>query len=1056
MDRNQINSQPTSSCCPGGSCGIERRDFIKTIALGAAAALPAMPVMAGPFEAAEQEKLVPANKKLDGKWVKSLFARGTREVYRGHELDKIGMPIGGLCAGQVYLGGDGKLWHWDIFNKAMGTGDRNYAHPPLADSPLEQGFAVEVEVEGQKRVRALDGAPGTPGRGFADISFCGEYPIAFVEYRDPQSPVSVSLEAFSPHIPLDTLASSLPATVMRFTVKNTGHARATVRLAGWLENAVALYTSPGDAAPRQNTVLHKPGVLMIQSGMAPDTSEKSSRADIIFEDFQKPTYEGWTVTGDAFGKGPILKSEIPAYQGDVGGAPGTPGRGPRVVNSHASAPGNSVEEKDNHTGTLTSKPFTIERSYIRFWIGGGKRPGLACINLLVDGKVVRTATGHDNNHMRQDFFDVRRFQGKMAQLEIVDKATGPWGNIGAGPIVFTDQRSSKEDGQHDVGTLALALLEPAESDQATPALGEGTLPDAAFVSDPQPEGQQPRGRKLIGAIARKMVLEAGQEATATFVIAWHFPSLAIKDGGRFYATRFSDAAAVAEHLAANFAALHAQTRLWHDTWYDSTLPYWFLDRTLLNTSILATSTAHRFARGRFYGWEGVGCCEGTCTHVWHYAHAVARLFPELERDLRTRTDFGTAQDPRSGVINHRGEGAGLAVDGQAGCILRAYREHQMSADARMLKELWPRIKLAMQCLIRMDDGEGLVEGPQHNTLDQPWFGKVAWLSSLYLAALRACEEMAREVGDHNFAAKAREIFARGAASLDRELFNGEYYYQIADKAHEHSVGSHDGCEVDQVFGQSWAFQVALGRILPAAHVKQALTSLWKYNFAPDVGPFRNAHKPGRWYAMAGEAGLIMCTWPRGEAARVSQGFDYYFNECMNGFEYQAAGHMIWEGMVLEGLAVTRAIHDRYHPSRRNPWNEVECGDHYARSMASYGVYLAACGFEYHGPKRHLGFAPRLSPENFRAAFTTAEGWGTFSQTDGDGRRKARVQLKWGKLALKSLALLPLAGTKPASVTATLADKPLDAHLTLVDDRALVTFSAEVTIEAGEELAVELA
>ena len=103
------------------------------------------------------------------------------------------------------------------------------------------------------------------------------------------------------------------------------------------------------------------------------------------------------------------------------------------------------------------------------------------------------------------------------------------------------------------------------------------------------------------------------------------------------------------------------------------------------------------------------------------------------------------------MINHRGENCGLAVDGQAGCILRAYREHQMSSDAAFLKEVWPRIKLAMQCLIGMDRGEGLVEGAQHNTLDQPWFGKIAWLSSLYLAALRACEEMAHEVGDGEFA-----------------------------------------------------------------------------------------------------------------------------------------------------------------------------------------------------------------------------------------------------------------------------------------------------------------
>ena len=272
-------------------------------------------------------------------------------------------------------------------------------------------------------------------------------------------------------------------------------------------------------------------------------------------------------------------------------------------------------------------------------------------------------------------------------------------------------------------------------------------------------------------------------------------------------------------------------------------------------------------------------------------------------------------------------------------------------------------------------------GPQHNTLDQPWFGKVAWLSSLYLAALRACEEMARDVGDHDFAVKTRDIFQRGRRNLDRQLFNGEYYYQIPDRQHAHSVGSHDGCEVDQVFGQSWAFQVGLGRILDEKNVRHALASLWRVQF-----------RPRRWSVPAGtSARTVVRDGRRGRTGdvflaarrtdRMQQGFDYYFNECMNGFEYQVAGHMIWEGMVEEGLAVTLAVHDRYHPARRNPWNEVECGDHYARSMASYGVYLAACGYEHHGPKGYLAFAPRLTPENFRAAFTAAEGWGTFSQKD---------------------------------------------------------------------------
>ncbi len=1046
MSASDPGESPVQSCCLGGTCGIERRDFIAALATGgAAAALSAMPVMAGPFEASEAGKLIPADKKLDPRWVASLTARGTREVYRGKELEKIGMPIGGLCTGQLYLGGDGKLWHWDVFNLPIHTHAEKYTHPSLPSSPLEQSFAVEVKSDGETQTRALD------HRGFADISFCGEYPIGFVEYRDPQLPVAVSLEAFSPFVPLDTEASSLPATVMRFTVKNTGTARATVRLAGWLENAVGLYTVSGDATPRRNTVVRKPGVLLIHSDMLPQPAQKSPQADIVFEDFQKPTYEGWTVTGDAFGAGPILKGKIPAYQGEVGS------KGPRVVNSHASAPGNSIVEKDSHTGTLTSKPFAIERKYIRFWIGGGNQPGQTCINLSIDGKVVRTATGHNDNRMRQDFFDVVSLQGKTARLEIVDKAKGAWGNIGAGPIVFTDNKPHRPGDQHDHGTLALALFDPAEADQATPLIREGKLPQIAFTSATEPHAAQPAGRKLIGSLVRKMSLEPGQSATATFVIAWHFPHLLLKDGGRFYAARFHDAAAVAEHLAADFPRLYEQTRLWHDTWYDSSLPYWFLDRTMLNTSILASSTAHRFLNGKFYGWEGVGCCEGTCTHVWHYAHAVARLFPDLERDLRVRTDFGTAFDARTGMIDYRDHRFGLAVDGQAGCILRAYREHQMSTDDKMLRQLWPRIKLAMECLIHKDDGEGLLEGPQHNTLDQPWFGKIAWLSSLYLAALRACEEMAKEMADHAFAAKARDIFQRGQGSLQRELFNGEYYVQTPDKTREHSVGSYNGCEVDQVFGQSWAFQVGLGRILQATHVRQALKSLWKCNFAPDVGPFRKAHSPGRWFALAGEAGLVMCSWPRGEGRRVTQGYDFYFNECMNGFEYQVAGHMIWEGMVQEGLAIARAVHDRYHPSRRNPWNEIECGDHYARSMASYGVYLAACGYEYHGPRRHLGFSPRLTPHRFRAAFTSAEGWGTFAQEDDGGARTARVQLKWGKLPLKTLAMLAPAGSKPAKVSATLAGRPVEASMALeAGGRVLITFAKEITIPAGQELAVHLA
>src|SRR5262249_11145474 len=154
-------------------------------------------------------------------------------------------------------------------------------------------------------------------------------------------------------------------------------------------------------------------------------------------------------------------------------------------------------------------------------------------------------------------------------------------------------------------------------------------------------------------------------------------------------------------------------------------------------------------------------------------------------------------------------------------------------------------------------------------------------------------------------------------------------------------------------------------------------------------------------------------------------FAGYFNECMNGFEYQAAGHMIWEGLLTEGLSVCRSLHERHHASRRNPWNEVECGDHYARSMASYGVYLAARGFEHHGPKGHFAFAPRLGPDDFRSAFTSAEGWGMIAQMRENGTQRQTIEVRWGKLRLATLAFVVAEGMKPAKVSVKVGDKAVE-------------------------------
>lgn len=1010
---------------------VSRRDFLA--AVGAAAAiLPTRSLGALPVRQ-QPSVLVPADKGHTKKWLDSLAARGKPTVYTGAALERIGMPIGGICCGQLYLSGDGRLWHWDIFNLPppddLGpiTTGKHYSEPQRPAAPFG-GFSLSVA--GKRR--ELSGA------GFADVRFTGKYPIAEVEYRDPSCAAQVVLEAFSPFIPLNADDSGLPATILNYTVKNTSKAAMDVEVEGSMANPVCLKSR--ETYPLRLTAQRMTGVSGLQFG-ARAVEKPSGSPDIVFADFEKERYEGWTVTGTAFGPGPYEVAKMAKYQGEIGG------EGARVVNTHNTRNGENVQEADRHVGTLTSPAFTIERPYITFLIGGGNHAGQTCMNLLVDGKVARTATGRDDNHMQPSSWNVRDLIGKTATIQIVDDWTGGWGNIGVDDIRFSDGPRTPNAPLEDQGDFGDFALASASKDALVTFAPAGTE----------------------GKVTWRRRLKPGESATATFVVAWRFPNPLrawldyLQESKTFkhhYAKRFPSAAAVAGYVLQNMNRLAGQTRLWTQTWYDSSLPYWFLDRTFANTSILATSTCYRFDNGRFYGWEGIYCCAGTCTHVWQYAHAVARLFPELERDTRERVDYGIALNAETGAMGHRAEATMWpAVDGQCGTILRVYREHQMSKDDTFLKRLWPRVKRSIEWLIKEDANDnGILEGSQWNTLDASWNGRIAWLSGMYVAVLRAGVEMAADVGDSEFARRCRALAERGTGGLD-DLYNGEYYIHKVDPSHPETINTNDGCHIDQVYGQAWAHQVGLARIFPLDKCRSALAALYRYNFSPDVGAYRKQSKikGGRWYALPGEAGLLMCTWPRGgvEKAPGTGQADFavgYFNECMSGFEHQVAGHMLWDGLTQEGLAIERAIHDRYSATRRNPYNEIECSDHYARAMASYGVFLAACGYEYHGPKKHLGFAPRLSPDDFSAAFTAADGWGKIKQKRASGVQENGIYVKWGQVALRSVAI---ESDMPKELVVKYQGHMVDAKVTRHGVRTLIRLEREVTVKAGEALTIEV-
>lgn len=615
--------------------------------------------------------------------------------------------------------------------------------------------------------------------------------------------------------------------------------------------------------------------------------------------------------------------------------------------------------------------------------------------------------------------------------------------------------------QPDYGTMCIAALNPGSKAFAS------VYPDnltGLFNSIVEEIKEKPVQEELIGSVQTDLNIAPGSTASSDFVISWYFPNLkiddCIKDSGRYYQNRFTSSLDVAQYVQKHFERLSTQTLLWASTWKDSTLPHWFLERTFVNINTLATSNCHRFSSGRFWAWEGVGACGGTCTHVWQYAQAMGRIFPALERDCRERTELNIAMQENGGIIFRAEMETRPAIDGQAGSVLRCLREHQMSSDDSFLKRNWAKIKKATQFIINQDRNEdGMEDTPMENTLDAVWDGEIAWIVGLCIAAVKAGQIMAEEMNDIAFAKICADYVKKGSANMDKYLFNGEYYIHRPDKKTGRTkLGSYNTCHIDQVMGQSWAHQVGLGYIQDPKKVRSALRSLWKYNYTPDVGPYIEVHRGGRAYALPGEGGLIMNTNPQNEAKPYGDNETWqlgYFHECMTGFEYQVATHMIAEGMTDEGLVLIRSIYDRYHAAKRNPYNEIECSDHYARAMASYGAFIAACGFEYHGPKGYIRFAPKWDADYFKAPFTAAEGWGSYEQKQSTKKMECVLKPKYGQIQLSSLSVEIPKGKKVKNVSLSIMNQKISTKIKQKESSISISFQNRIIVKEDENLSLAL-
>ncbi|MCC6287032.1 MAG: hypothetical protein IT249_04040 [Chitinophagaceae bacterium] len=1008
-------------------------------------------------QSADPSHYVPADKKLSAQWQQSLW-NNERKVYKGNELTTIGMPCGGIAAGQLYVRGDGTLANWWIANNAYNTG---YGIDWLLnfDTPLgpwkvcyqtfepfsyiDQGFAVSIKQEDKTVVKNLS------KKDFDDISFTGEYPVAFINYASKTNPLplQISSTVFSPFIPLNAKESATPGTVLRYTIKNNAAEKMQVTLTGWLQNLVCIDLKDQVTGNLQNKVVTRDGITsvvmdLVKTGFKDTTAVRS----FIFQNFESGTYGKWKVEGNAFGKVPVTNAN--AIKDDVSGQVGN-----FLINSKLTGYG------DSGTGKLTSPAFIIKEDFINFKLGGGPYRGKTCINLVVKNKTVKTATGNSEELLRYISWNVKEWKGQKAYLEVIDNETGSWGHINLDEITFSNHSAIEKffPANHPYfGNISLSVLSNngfAEADHK----GIGAAVNNATTAS------KPVNEKLVGAVGSTIELQPGESKDINFLLTWYFPNRPMQYGeggnwnmpvptggpaiGNMYANWYNHSLDVANWLQNNLERLSAATFNFHDTYYNNTtLPYWLAQRIMMPVSTLATETCQWWANDKFWAWEGVGSCVGTCTHVWNYEHALSRLFPELERNIREKTDYSTSFQPDGGIQARNGWG-GILIDGHAGAILKAYREHLVSNNNFFLTRNWEKIKKATEFIIKEDgNDDGLIEKEQANTYDIAFFGANTYVGGLYLAALKAAGKMALLMCDTAFANRCESIFMSGSKQSVDKLWNGAYFVQDVDLS-KHPLSQYaTGCLSDQMFGQTWAHLVHLGYIYPEEKVKTTLQSIWKYNWAPDVSVQTKMHKPERIYADAGEPGLLVATWPKSK--HMGEEGVRYRDEVWTGIEYQVATNMIYEGMIDEGLSLVKAIHERYSPEKHNPWNEIECGDHYARALASWGILLALEDFYYDGPAKTISFNPKIQKDHFKGFFTASEGWGTIEQKRNSTSQTNTITLAYGSLLLKNLAIALPAEVKKASLL--LNGKEIPFTVTQKENILSVNFE-EIQVDAKQRV-----
>ncbi len=981
-------------------------------------------------------------------WTSNLVAeRPFNGPYSGANLNRLAFPIGGMGAGMFCLEGTGAISHMSVRHNLEFTNEPTTFATLCVLGEGDQENVARV-IEGPIPDWKYFGAPGT-GNGaagktfgfprFRQAEFLARFPFASIKLQDKVVPFDVEIVAFSPFTPPDPDPASLPVGALEYRFKNTSKEtrRAVFSLntrnfmgnkgsIGPIDGGFVLYATAGNDRGKngafafvvdgQKTVVdhcwfrggwfdaltiawnNVEKAILLDNPPVPGNAPGASLAvPLTLKPGEEKTVRlltCWYVPntnlsygtrssgGPAFRKSPSHGTSPSATQQPVSGF-----LGKGLVNTFD--PGG-----DGPTGNLTSPEAEVTKGYLHFLVGGGNFAGKTCVNLLVDGKVVRSACGKQNERLTWATFDLAKLKGQKAKIQIVDQSSVAWGHILADHFVASDEPlDALRTGQGNAIVTdpdRVIVVQDFEGDDYGP-----------WKADSQEEEEEPCCPDG----------ECEQEIPSTYV-PW-------------YATQFDSIQVLADFWKTNHAELRRRSALFRDTFYDTTLPPAVVEAVAANLTILKSPTVLRQHDGRLWCYEGCtdtgGCCSGSCTHVWNYAQAICHLFPSLARGMR-QTEFCESQD-KTGRQAFRGNlpiapGGGIfdAADGQLGGIMKAHREWRASGDQKWLRKFWPLVKQSLDYMIEKYDPRhtGLLEEDHHNTYDINYFGPDGHCGSFYLGALAAAVKMGQAAGDD--VSLYADLLEKGKKRMVAELYSGEYFIQIVQKEGlDHNfrpINPNDqskayrqvaeivnlqgpkyqygtGCLSDGVLGLWMADVCGIDdEIIDREKVRSHLLAIHKYNLKHDLSAHANPQRPT--FAMGDDGGLLLCSWPHGGKPLLPF---VYSDEVWTGIEYQVASHLMLLGCVEQGLDVVRTCRLRYDGVRRNPFNEYECGHWYARALSSYGLVQGLTGVRYDAVDKTLHVDSQIG--DFRSFLCTNTGYGTVELKGG----KVSVDVKSGQIPI---------------------------------------------------------